>query len=140
MEEDLTKINSKSSGLRGQVAGETSLSTVGISGAGLTYRGFDVKDLAEYAEFEEVAYLLVYGNLPNKTELENYKKLLSNLRDIPDQLKNILETLPSSSHPMDVIRTGCSALGCLETEKDFSEQENHINRMLAIFPSIIAYW
>ena len=140
MEEDLSKISPKTSGLRGQVAGETSLSTVGKSGSGLTYRGFDVKDLAEHAEFEEVAYLLVYGKLPSKTQLEKYKELLSNLRFIPDQLKNILETLPSSSHPMDVMRTGCSALGCLETEKDFSEQDNHINRMLAVFPSIIAYW
>ena len=134
------KANSNNSaGLRGQVAGETSLSTVGVSGAGLTYRGYDVSDLANDAEFEEVAYLLLNGYLPNYKELNDYKSLLSGLRELPEALKTVLEALPASSHPMDVMRTGCSALGCIETENDFSEQDSHINRLLAILPSIIAY-
>tara|TARA_A100001011_G_scaffold386332_1_gene461958 strand:- start:419 stop:1555 length:1137 start_codon:yes stop_codon:yes gene_type:complete len=140
MEEELSNIDAKSAGLRGQVAGQTSLSTVGQAGAGLTYRGYDVIDLAEHCEFEEIAFLLIYGHLPNKSELQDYKNVLVNLRDLPNNLKKALEELPSSSHPMDVMRTGCSVLGCLETEINFSDQNNHINRMLAIFPSIIAYW
>ena len=140
MEEELSNIDAKSAGLRGQVAGQTSLSTVGQAGAGLTYRGYDVIDLAEHCEFEEIAFLLIYGHLPNKSELQDYKNVLANLRDLPNNLKKALEELPSSSHPMDVMRTGCSVLGCLETEINFSDQNNHINRMLAIFPSIIAYW
>ena len=136
----MSNIDAKSAGLRGQVAGQTSLSTVGQAGAGLTYRGYDVIDLAEHCEFEEIAFLLIYGHLPNKSELQDYKNVLVNLRDLPNNLKKALEELPSSSHPMDVMRTGCSVLGCLETEINFSDQNNHINRMLAIFPSIIAYW
>ncbi len=140
MEVDLSNIEAKSAGLRGQVAGQTSLSTVGQTGAGLTYRGYDVTDLAEHCEFEEIAFLLIYGHLPNRSELQDYKNVLANLRDLPNNLKKALEELPSSSHPMDVMRTGCSVLGCLETEINFSDQNKHINRMLAIFPSIIAYW
>ena len=140
MEVDLSNIDAKSAGLRGQVAGQTSLSTVGQTGAGLTYRGYDVTDLAEHCEFEEIAFLLIYGHLPNRSELQDYKNVLANLRDLPNNLKKALEELPSSSHPMDVMRTGCSVLGCLETEINFSDQNKHINRMLAIFPSIIAYW
>lgn len=127
-------------GLRGQVAGETALCTVGKSGAGLTYRGYDIADLAEKAQFEEIAYLLLRGKLPNRQELDAYKKKLQSLRGLPAALKTVLEQIPKDAHPMDVVRTGCSMLGNLETEEDFSEQDDKIDRMLAVFPSIITYW
>jgi len=127
-------------GLRGQVAGETALCTVGKSGAGLTYRGYDIADLAEKAQFEEIAYLLLRGKLPNRQELDAYKKKLQSLRGLPAALKTVLEQIPKEAHPMDVMRTGCSMLGNLETEQDFSEQDDKIDRMLAVFPSIITYW
>ncbi len=127
-------------GLRGQVAGETALCTVGKSGAGLTYRGYDIADLAEKAQFEEIAYLLLRGKLPNRQELDAYKKKLQSLRGLPAALKTVLEQIPKDAHPMDVMRTGCSMLGNLETEEDFSEQDDKIDRMLAVFPSIITYW
>ncbi|EON92765.1 methylcitrate synthase [Marinobacter lipolyticus SM19] len=127
-------------GLRGQVAGETALCTVGKSGAGLTYRGYDIADLAEKAQFEEIAYLLLRGKLPNQQELDAYKQKLQSLRGLPAALKTVLEQIPKDAHPMDVMRTGCSMLGNLETEQDFSEQDDKIDRMLAVFPSIITYW
>ena len=127
-------------GLRGQVAGETALCTVGKTGTGLTYRGYDITDLADNAQFEEVAYLLLRGKLPNQAELDAYKGKLKSLRTLPDALKLVLEQIPKDAHPMDVMRTGCSMLGNLETEQDFSEQDDKIDRMLAVFPSIITYW
>ena len=127
-------------GLRGQVAGETALCTVGKSGAGLTYRGYDIADLAEKAQFEEIAYLLLRGKLPNRQELDAYVKKLQSMRSLPYALKTVLEHIPKDAHPMDVMRTGCSMLGNLETEEDFSEQDDKIDRMLAVFPSIITYW
>ncbi|MCK7547403.1 2-methylcitrate synthase [Marinobacter koreensis] len=127
-------------GLRGQVAGETALCTVGKSGAGLTYRGYDIADLAEKAQFEEIAYLLLRGKLPNRQELDAYTQKLRSLRGLPAALKTVLEQIPKDAHPMDVMRTGCSMLGNLETEQDFSEQDDKIDRMLAVFPSIITYW
>ncbi|WP_373690661.1 2-methylcitrate synthase [Endozoicomonas sp. ISHI1] len=127
-------------GLRGQSAGETALCTVGKTGSGLTYRGYDIKELADKAQFEEVAYLLLYGKLPNQTELDAYKNRLKSMRSLPDALKVVLEEIPAGAHPMDVMRTGCSMLGNLETEQDFSEQLDHIDRMLALFPGMINYW
>lgn len=127
-------------GLRGQVAGETALCTVGQTGTGLTYRGYDVSDLAGNAQFEEVAYLLLRGKLPNQQELDAYKKKLQRLRGLPDALKTVLENIPKDAHPMDVMRTGASMLGTLETEQDFNEQDDRIDRLLALFPSIITYW
>ena len=127
-------------GLRGQVAGETALCTVGKTGTGLTYRGYDITDLADNAQFEEVAYLLLRGKLPNQAELDAYKTKLKSLRTLPDALKLVLEQIPKDAHPMDVMRTGCSMLGNLETELDFSEQDDKIDRMLATFPAIITYW
>ncbi|MCL1075229.1 bifunctional 2-methylcitrate synthase/citrate synthase [Shewanella dokdonensis] len=127
-------------GLRGQSAGETALSTVGKSGSGLTYRGYDVKDLAEHVSFEEVAYLILYGELPNVAKLAAYRQKLKGLRGLPQALKEVLERIPASSHPMDVMRTGCSMLGNLEPEKDFSEQQDVADRLLGAFPSIICYW
>ncbi|WP_417222428.1 bifunctional 2-methylcitrate synthase/citrate synthase [Amphritea sp.] len=127
-------------GLRGQSAGETALCTVGQSGAGLTYRGYDIKELADKAQFEEVAYLLLYGKLPNQGELDAYKARLKGMRALPDALKTVLEQIPADAHPMDVMRTGCSMLGNLETEMSFAEQHDHIDRMLAVFPGMINYW
>jgi 2-methylcitrate synthase len=129
-----------SAGLRGQVAGETELCTVGQSGTGLTYRGYEITDLAENAEFEEIAFLLLKGHLPNLQELNNYKSKLKKLRNLPEEVKKVLEQIPSNSHPMDVMRTGCSILGCIETETNFSQEDDKIDRMLALFPSIITYW
>lgn len=136
----MTEQKQNSAGLRGQVAGETALCTVGQSGAGLTYRGYEITDLADNAQFEEVAYLLLRGKLPNRQELDAYKSKLSGLRTLPDALKSVLEQIPGNAHPMDVMRTGCSMLGNLETEQDFSEQDDKIDRMMAAFPSIICYW
>ena len=127
-------------GLRGQVAGETALCTVGKTGTGLTYRGYDISVLAENAKFEEVAYLLLKGRLPTQTELNDYINKIKSLRDLPQALKDVLERIPADAHPMDVMRTGCSVLGNLEIEKDFSQQDEAIDRLLAAFPSIICYW
>ncbi|TDR50553.1 2-methylcitrate synthase [Halomonas ventosae] len=129
-----------SSGLRGQSAGTTALCTVGKTGSGLTYRGFDVKELAEKAKFEEVAYLLLKGKLPNQAELDAYITKLKGLRGLPDALKTVLEQIPRDAHPMDVMRTGASMLGNLETEESFDEQQDVSDRLLAVLPSIICYW
>ena len=127
-------------GLRGQSAGETALCTVGKSGSGLTYRGYDVSDLADNATFEEVAYLLFNGELPNQGQLDEYKAMLRNQRDLPQALKAVLQLIPKDAHPMDVMRTGCSFLGNLEPETDFSQQQQAANRLLAAFPAIMCYW
>lgn len=127
-------------GLRGQIAGKTALSTVGKTGSGLTYRGYDIKDLAEHCQFEEVAYLILKGHLPNGAELATYKSKLKGLRGLPKALKEVLERIPATAHPMDVLRTGCSFLGNIEPEADFSQQQDATDRMLAVFPSIICYW
>ncbi|TLU68068.1 2-methylcitrate synthase [Thalassotalea litorea] len=127
-------------GLRGQSAGETKLCTVGKSGTGLTYGGYDVSDLAENATFEEVAFLLFNGELPNKSQLQAYKSELQPMRDLPQALKEVLQRIPKDTHPMDVMRTGCSFLGNLEPELDFSEQNRAANRLLAAFPAIMTYW
>ncbi|KIL05395.1 methylcitrate synthase [Stutzerimonas stutzeri] len=127
-------------GLRGQIAGQTSLSTVGKEGAGLTYRGYDVRELAEHCLFEEVAYLLLYGELPNKEQLSAYMKKLQAQRDLPQALKEVLERIPASAHPMDVMRTGCSMLGNLEPEESFEQQRDKADRLLGAFPAIMVYW
>ena len=127
-------------GLRGQVAGKTALSTVGKSGAGLTYRGYDVQDLAENCQFEEVAYLIFFGELPTTEQLAAYKAKLKSLRQLPQALKEVLERIPADSHPMDVMRTGVSMLGNLETEQSFDEQQDVADRILATLPAIICYW
>jgi 2-methylcitrate synthase len=127
-------------GLRGQSAGETKLCTVGKSGSGLTYCGYDISELAEHAKFEEVAYLLYNGELPTQTQLDEYKTKLKALRVLPDALKSVLENIPASAHPMDVMRTGVSMLGNLETEASFTEQQDAADRMLSLLPSIVCYW
>lgn len=127
-------------GLRGQSAGETKLCTVGKSGSGLTYCGYDVSDLADNATFEEVAYLLFNGELPNKEQLIAYKQTLKGMRDLPYALKEVLQRIPANAHPMDVMRTGASFLGNLEPEEDFGQQHRSANRLLAAFPAIMTYW
>jgi 2-methylcitrate synthase len=127
-------------GLRGQSAGDTALCTVGKSGSGLTYCGYDVADLADNATFEEVAYLLFNGELPNQAQLDVYKTELKALRDLPQALKEVLQLIPVSAHPMDVMRTACSFLGNLEPEEDFTQQNHAANRLLAAFPAIMCYW
>src|SRR5580698_3648445 len=130
----------KTGGLAGIVAGQTAISTVGKEGVGLTYRGYSIEGLASQATFEEVAYLLIYGNLPNSSELETYRKKLISLRGLPAPLKTVLENLPGETNPMDVLRTGCSTLGCLEPEGPGHDQFKVADRLLAIFPSILLYW
>lgn len=127
-------------GLRGQIAGQTALCTVGKSEAGLTYRGFDINTLADNACFEEVAWLLLYGKLPNRQELDACLQRLRDFRELPAPLKAVLEQLPVDSHPMDVLRTGASMLGNLETETDFSQLHRHSERLIAVLPSILLYW
>ncbi|WP_313226217.1 bifunctional 2-methylcitrate synthase/citrate synthase [Stutzerimonas chloritidismutans] len=127
-------------GLRGQIAGQTALCTVGKTGAGLTYRGYDVRDLAAECDFEEVAYLLFYGELPNTQQLADYKNRLKTMRDLPQALKEVLERIPASAHPMDVMRTGSSVLGTLEPEVSFDQQRDVAERLMAAFPAIMCYW
>jgi 2-methylcitrate synthase len=127
-------------GLRGQSAGETALCTVGKSGSGLTYCGYDIADLAQNSSFEEVAYLLFNGELPNQIQLSTYLRELKILRDLPEALKSVLKLIPKNTHPMDVMRTGCSFLGNLEPETDFTNQLQSANRLLAAFPAIMCFW
>ena len=129
-------------GLEGVIAGDTAISTVGKKDMGLTYRGYSVEDLSEHASFEEVAYLLIHDKLPNHRELEEYRTALVNMRGVPDRLKVVLESLPPASHPMDVLRTGCSALGAIEPETAEREQDQYrvADRLLASFPYMLLYW
>ena len=129
-----------SAGLRGQSAGKTAICTVGATGNSLRYRGYAVDDLAENATFNEVAHLVLKGHLPNREELEAYTKRLKSLRSLPDPLKEVLERIPASAHPMDVLRTGCSFLGNIEPEGEFDNQQDIADRLLAAFPSMITYW
>lgn len=130
----------KTGGLAGVVAGQTAICTVGKEGMGLTYRGYSIEDLAAKATFEEVAFLLLYGHLPNRSELDGYRKKLIAFRGLPPALKAVLEQLPANTHPMDVLRTGCSALGSIEPEGPGHDQHQVANRLLAVLPSILLYW
>jgi len=130
----------KQGGLAGIVAGKTAIATVGKEGKGLTYRGYSIEDLAEHSTFEEVAYLLTRGKLPTQSELDAYKELLKSKRDLPEEMKTILENLPGGSDPMDILRTGCSALGTIEQESEVHGQEEIADRLLASFPSMLLYW
>jgi len=130
----------KTGGLAGVTAGETHICTVGKEGAGLTYRGYDIYDLADNACFEEVAYLLLHGSLPTQTQLDDYVALIKANRGLPDSLKTVLELVPADAHPMDVMRTGVSFLGNVEPEGDFSNQSKVADRLLACLPSMLLYW
>lgn len=136
----MAEMKSGGAGLRGQVAGKSAICTVAVDHSGLTYYGYDVGDLADHCEFEEVAWLLLHGELPDRSQLDSYRKRLNSLRDLPGRLREVLERIPSSAHPMDVMRTGVSFLGNLETEEDFSQQHAAADRMLATLPGMIAYW
>lgn len=125
------------------MAGNTALCTVGRTGNDLHYRGYDILDIAEHCEFEEIAYLLIHEQLPNATELAAYKSKLRRMRGLPPPLRVILETLPASSHPMDVMRTGVSALGCIEPEwQDHNTEDARdiADRLLASLASMLLYW
>jgi 2-methylcitrate synthase len=133
----------KSVALSGVPAGNTALCTVGRTGNDLHYRGYDILDFADQAEFEEVAYLLVHERLPNRKELSDYKAKLRTLRGLPQALKVALEQLPETAHPMDVLRTGCSVLGTLEPEKESHPVEGArqiADRLMASFGSMLLYW
>jgi len=127
-------------GLRGVTAGETRLCTVGKEGTGLTYLGYDIRELADKAQFEEVAYMLLRGELPSSAELSSFRDRLRARRALPEPLREVLERIPADAHPMDVMRTGVSMLGVLETETDFSQQVDVADRLLAVLPSVITYW
>jgi len=133
----------KSVALSGVPAGNTALCTVGRSGNDLHYRGYDILDLADKAEFEEVAHLLVHGKLPNASELAGYKAKLRRLRGLPVAVLEALEALPAAAHPMDVLRTGCSVLGCALPEKDdhnVAGARDIVDRLIASFGSMLCYW
>ena len=130
----------KAGGLAGVTAGKTELCTVGKEGAGLTYRGYDIYDLADNASFEEVAYLLLHGKLPTRAELDDYVAKIKSKRGLPDALKTVLEMIPADAHPMDVLRTGVSFLGNIEPEGDFSNELETADRLLACLPSMMIYW
>ena len=133
----------KSVALSGVPAGNTALCSVGKSGNDLHYRGYDIADLAAHCEFEEVAYLLIHGVLPTQSQLSAYKTKLKGLRGIPDQLKAILEQIPATAHPMDVMRTGVSALGCLTPEAGAHSEEGAkeiADKLIACLNSVLLYW
>ena len=133
-------VTKKTGGLAGVTAGATRICTVGKEGAGLTYRGYDIYDLADNASFEEVAFLLLHDHLPTQSELDDYVAKMKSNRGLPDELKSVLEIIPADAPPMDVLRTGVSFLGNIEPEGDFSNQQNVADRLLAIFPSMLMYW
>jgi len=133
----------KSVALSGIAAGNTALCTVGRTGNDLHYRGYDILDIAERCEFEEIAYLLVHGKLPNAAELAGYKRKLASMRSIPAGVKAVLECIPANTHPMDVMRTACSALGSVLPEADdhkLAPARDIADRLMASFGSMLLYW
>ena len=134
------KTVSNTAGLRGVNAGRTAICSCGVEGMGLNYRGYDIRELAAHASFEEVAYLLVRGKLPSTPELSEYRRKLRAADRLPQALTEVLERIPADAHPMDVMRTGCSMLGTLEPEMRFEQQQDIADRLLAAFPGIMAYW
>ncbi|HEY2399751.1 MAG TPA: citrate/2-methylcitrate synthase, partial [Steroidobacteraceae bacterium] len=133
----------KSVALSGVTAGNTALSTVGVTGNDLHYRGYDILEIANTCEFEEIAFLLVHGKLPTRTELDGYKVKLKALRGLSTAVRAALETLPAAAHPMDVLRTGCSVLGCVLPEKDdhnVAGARAIADQLIASFGSMLCYW
>ncbi|PTT41159.1 2-methylcitrate synthase [Chryseobacterium sp. 7] len=133
----------KSVALSGVTAGNTALCSVGKSGNDLHYRGYDILDLAERAQFEEVAYLLIYGQLPTEAQLKNYKAKLKSLRGLPHSVRNILKSIPAAAHPMDVMRSMVSAIGSIQPEKDdhnVAGARDIADKLLASFSSGLLYW
>src|SRR5208283_4239171 len=133
----------KSVALSGVIAGNSSVCTVGRTGNDLHYRGYEIVELARQSTFEEVAHLLVHGELPTQSVLKDYMKKLKSLRGLPAQVKTVLEHIPAAAHPMDVLRTGCSYLGTVLPEKDIQTQQGAadiIDRLIASFGSMLLYW
>lgn len=134
-------MNENTAGLRGQVAGKTAICTVSAQGhSGLNYYGYDIRELADQCIFEEVAHLLLEGELPNQEQLDSFLTRLHQHRSLPVALKEVLERIPASTHPMDVLRTGVSFLGNLESESGFENQKTTACRLLATLPAIVTYW
>jgi 2-methylcitrate synthase len=127
-------------GLRGVNAGRTAICSCGVEGMGLNYRGYDIAELAAGASFEEVAWLLLEGELPTRAALDAFRRRLAGLRALPVALQEVLERIPAGTHPMDVLRTGCSMLGTLEPEGEFARQRAIAERLLAALPSMLLYW
>ena len=128
-------------GLAGVTVGATAISTVGKAGAGLTYRGYGIEDLAQHASFEEVAYLLIYGKLPSSTQLQAYRERLSGMSKLPDAVLAALREMPMSAHPMDVIRTGASLMGVLEPEDESGRSAAYVaDRLMGSMLSMLCYW
>jgi 2-methylcitrate synthase len=143
MSETVATKAKKSVALSGTVAGNTAVCTVGHTGNDLHYRGYDILDFAEQAEFEEIAHLLIHGVLPNRAELAAYQAKLKALRGLPPPVRQVLECIPASAHPMDVLRTGCSMLGTCEPEGPLSDSagtRDAIDRLLASLGSMLMYW
>jgi 2-methylcitrate synthase len=133
----------KSVALSGVVAGNTALCTVGRSGDDLHYRGYDILDIAHRCEFEEIAHLLIHESWPDRAQLETYKAKLKSLRELPTSVKAVLEQIPATSHPMDVLRTGVSALGCAAAEADdhnIADARGLADRLIACLGSMLCYW
>jgi len=133
----------KSVALSGQPAGTTAICTVGVTGNDLHYRGYDILDIAETCEFEEIAFLLIHGHLPNVAELTAYKAKLRSLRGLPEAVKKVLEVIPPSAHPMDVMRSGVSVLGTCQPEKDertTAGARDIADKLLACASSMLLYW
>ncbi len=129
-----------SKGLAGIVAGQTAVAIIDEAGGGLQYRGYRLSDLTEHCSFEQVAYLLLKGELPNAGELKTYREHLAAERDLPQAVRTVLEQLPASTHPMDVMRTGVSALGCVEPEGNLRDQQAVADRLLSCLGSMLMYW
>jgi 2-methylcitrate synthase len=136
----VTEKKKKVGGLAGMVAGDSAICSCSLEGQGLLYRGYGIEDLAKESTFEEVAWLLLRGDLPNKQELSTYRAKLRGLRDLPPQLKIVLEHIPATAHMMDVLRTACSMLGNLEPEQGTSASFDIADRLIASFPSMLLYW
>ncbi len=142
-EESTTLKPKKSVALSGTIAGNTAVCTVGRTGNDLHYRGYDILDFADQAEFEEIAHLLIHGTLPNTAQLKAYKAKLKSLRGLPQPVKQALEAIPADAHPMDVMRTGCSMLGTCEPEPEAHTEavtREMTDRLLACFGSMLMYW
>jgi 2-methylcitrate synthase len=140
---DNKKKSKKGVALSGVAAGNTALATVGQSGNDLHYRGYDILDLAEKTQFEEVAYLLIYGKLPDQAQLDAYKKKLKSLRGLPQGLKTVLRNIPAAAHPMDVLRTSVSVIGTIQPEKEdhnMAEARDIADKLIASYASALLYW
>mmetsp|Transcript_11344 Transcript_11344/g.32886 ORF Transcript_11344/g.32886 Transcript_11344/m.32886 type:complete len:285 (-) Transcript_11344:4640-5494(-) len=136
-----TAADSYSKGLAGVIAGKSSISTVGLKGTGLTYRGYAIEDLCSQCTFEEVAYLLLFKELPTRTQLHSFQDTIAANRALPVPLRTVLEQLPRDAHPMDVLRTGCSTLGTFEPETHPNEQQVNIAiRLISCYASMLFYW